>query len=157
MASSPAVPASYRHTQRGSALLFGVGGVGVVLLVMAALLTRAATPAWPGLVLAGLIMIVVAGLFFRMTVTVAADSVALEMAHGLVRRSWRLADVQAAQVVHTRWYNGWDIHGWGHNWLYNVSGFGAVEMDLADGARVYIGSDEPERLQQAILATRGAR
>jgi len=36
-------------------------------------------------------------------------------------------------------------------------GFGAVEMDLADGARVYIGSDEPERLQQAILATRGAR
>jgi len=30
-------------------------------------------------------------------------------------------------------------------------------MDLADGARVYIGSDEPERLQQAMLAARGAR
>ena len=102
-------------------------------------------------------MAAVTALFSRMTVTVDATSVSLQMARGLVRRSWRLADLQAARVVHTNWYNGWGIHGWGHNWLYNVSGFGAVEMDLAGGARIYIGSDESERLLQAILAARGER
>jgi hypothetical protein len=143
--------------QRGSVLLFGLGGAGVVLLLTAALLTRTATQAWPILTLTGLILIVVSWLFSSMTVSVAAGSVSIEMARGLVRRGWPLAAVQTARVVHTRWYNGWGIHGWGHNWLYNVSGFGAVEMDLADGARVYVGSDEPERLLQAILAARGAR
>jgi hypothetical protein len=134
-----------------------VGGAGIVVLVAAVLLAHAASPAWPGLIIAGLVMVAVASLFSRMTVTVAAGSVSLEMARRLVRRSWRLTDLQIAKVVHTNWYNGWGIHGWGHNWLYNVSGYGAVEMDLADGARVYIGSDEPERLLQAILAARGGR
>jgi hypothetical protein len=147
---------AYRHTQRGSALLLALGGAGVVLLVAAALLARAGSPAWPGLIVAGLIMVVVASLFSRMTVTITGERVLLEMARGLVRRTWRLADVQVASVVRTNWYNGWGIHGWGHNWLYNVSGYGAVQMDLVDGARVYLGSDEPERLLQAILAARGA-
>jgi hypothetical protein len=150
-------PVSYSHTQRGSALLFAVGGVGLVALLVAALLAHAAIPTWPGLLIAGLVMVVIASLFSRMTVTVDATSVSLMMARGLVHHSWRLADLQAARVVHTNWYNGWGIHGWGHNWLYNVSGFGAVEIDLADGARVYIGSDEPERLLQAILAARGTQ
>jgi hypothetical protein len=154
---SVAGPDAYRHTQRGSALLFAVGGAGLAVLVAAVLLAHAASPAWPGLLIAGLIMVVVATLFSRMTVTVADGSISLEMARGLVRRSWRLADLQIARVVHTSWYNGWGIHGWGHNWLYNVSGYGAVEMDLSDGARIYIGSDEPERLLQAILAARGGR
>ena len=153
--SSAGPVSTYHHTQRGSALLFAVGGAGIVVLVAAVLLARAASPAWPGIMIAGLVMVVVASLFSRMTVTVAAGSVSLEMARGLVRRSWRMTDLQVAKVVHTNWYNGWGVHGWGHNWLYNVSGYGAVEMDLIDGARVYIGSDEPERLLQAILAARG--
>jgi hypothetical protein len=150
-------PVSYSHTQRGSALLFGVGGIGLIVLLAAALLAHAASPAWPGPLIAGLVMVAIASLFSRMIVTVGAASISLEMARGLVRRNWRLADLQAARVVHTNWYNGWGIHGWGHNWLYNVSGYGAVEIDLADGARVYIGSDEPERLLQAILAARGTQ
>jgi hypothetical protein len=149
-------PASYRHTQRGSVLLFALGGAGAVLLVVGALLARAASPAWPGLIVAGLVMVIVAALFSRMTVTVSGEEVRLEMARGLVRRAWRLADVRAATAVRTNWYNGWGIHGWGHNWLYNVSGYGAVEIDLAGGGRVYLGSDEPDRLLQAILAARGA-
>jgi hypothetical protein len=154
---SAADPGTYRHTQRGSAPLFAVGGAGLVLLAVAALLARAASSAWPGLILAGLIMVVAASLFSRMTVTVADGSISLEMARGLVRRSWRLTDLQVVRVVHTNWYNGWGIHGWGHNWLYNVSGYGAVELDLANGARAYIGSDEPERLLQSILAARGTQ
>ena len=81
------------------------------------LTTRSATsaiPTWPGLLIAGLVMVVIASLFSRMTVTVDAASVSLMMARGLVHHSWRLADLQAARVVHTNWYNGWGIHGWGH-------------------------------------------
>ena len=44
------------------------------------------------------------------------------------------------------------IRWWGHGWLYNVSGFKAVEIELASGKRLRIGTDEPERLAQAISA-----
>jgi hypothetical protein len=47
------------------------------------------------------------------------------------------------------WY-GWSIRLTPHGWLYSVSGLAAVELTLQDGKRLRIGTDEPERLCQAI-------
>ena len=156
MASPPAGSATYHHAQRGSVLLFAVGGAGVVLLVAAVLLTRTATPAWPVLVVTGAILMAVAWLFSSMTVTVAAGS---------VRSRWRVAWCGAVG----RWPTcelpgscapagttaGASTAG-ATTGSTTSRGSAPSQMDLADGARVSIGSDEPERLLQAILAARGA-
>ena len=39
-----------------------------------------------------------------------------------------------------------------HGWLYNVSGYEAVEIALASGKRLRLGTDEPHRLAQALRA-----
>ncbi len=42
------------------------------------------------------------------------------------------------------------IHLTPEGWLYNVSGFRAVAVRLKSGKRFLLGTDEPERLCQAI-------
>jgi hypothetical protein len=36
-------------------------------------------------------------------------------------------------------------------WIYNVSGFDAVEIKLKNGKVYRIGTDEPKKLEQTIL------
>jgi len=36
-------------------------------------------------------------------------------------------------------------------WIYNVSGFDAVEIKLKNGKTYRIGTDESQKLEQAIL------
>jgi hypothetical protein len=40
----------------------------------------------------------------------------------------------------------------GQYWLWNVSGMGAVELQLKNGSRFRIGTDEPETLARAVEA-----
>jgi hypothetical protein len=48
-------------------------------------------------------------------------------------------------------YGGWGLRWAGpKNWAYNVSGNRGVQLELADGKRLLIGSDRPEELEQAL-------
>ena len=49
-----------------------------------------------------------------------------------------------------RWYNGWGIRLIPRGWIFNVSGFDAVEIQMKNGRRYRIGTDEPEALLAAI-------
>lgn len=50
-----------------------------------------------------------------------------------------------------REYGGWGVRGcFGHGMAYNVSGNRGVQLVLADGKRLLIGSQEPDRLAEAI-------
>jgi hypothetical protein len=49
-----------------------------------------------------------------------------------------------------REYGGWGIRGFGGRVAYNVSGNAGVELTLADGRRVLIGSQRPAELAEAI-------
>jgi hypothetical protein len=52
-------------------------------------------------------------------------------------------------------YGGWGIRwGFGKGWAYNVSGNRGVQLELADGKRLLIGSRQPEELARAIQAKR---
>jgi hypothetical protein len=52
--------------------------------------------------------------------------------------------------VRTPWYYGWGIRLTPYGWLWNVSGTGGVELRFEDGGRFRVGSDEPDRLADAI-------
>jgi hypothetical protein len=70
---------------------------------------------------------------------------------GMIRKRIALADIREAQAVHNPWIAGWGIR-WmpSRYWLWNVSGRDAVELTLANGNKFRIGTDEPEKLVEAI-------
>ena len=101
-------------------------------------------------------MTVVAFVFHSLNVRVEAEYVRLRFGIGLVRKKFKLADIEQVLPTQSHWYNGWGIKKVRHGWLFNVSGFGAVELKFKNGKRALIGTDEPKKLAAAIEAARQA-
>ena len=55
------------------------------------------------------------------------------------------------------WIHGRGIHRTPRGGRYPVSGWEAVEIALASGKRLRLGTDEPRRLAQILLAAKGGR
>ena len=68
-----------------------------------------------------------------------------------------MSDIRDAKAVKNRWYYGWGIRLSPHGWLFNVSGFDAVELEMANGVKYRIGTDEPDKLLAAIEQWRAGR
>ena len=140
----------YRHTQVGWAVLVAAGAV--LAFVWATLPPEAAAAArFPLLLVAALLVLV----FSALTVEVDEDAIRLRFGIGLVRKRIPLAEVKGWREVRNPWYTGWGIRLGPGYVLWNVSGFDAVELDLATGRRFRVGSDEPAALLAAITREKG--
>jgi hypothetical protein len=94
--------------------------------------------------------------FGSMTVEVDQSAFTFWFGPGWIRRAFPLAEIQSWTAVRNPWWYGWGIHLTPHGWLYNVGGAGAVQLELRDGRRLRVGTDEPERLCEAIKVMKGA-
>jgi hypothetical protein len=140
----------YRHTQIGWMTLVSLGVSTLYLAVMTALLAPH-VPVWqtplPYLIP---VMAVLTVLFSSLTVTVGDDEMVVQFGPGPVRKRISLSGIEACRPVRNAWWYGWGIRLTPGGWLWNVSGLDAVELSLRDGGRFRIGTDEPERLCDAI-------
>lgn len=136
---------SYRHTQVGWVVLVSLL---LALAVMRPLL-QSQDMAWVVALVAGLLALVGA-VFGALTVTIDAERIVASFGIGLVRRRIPLADIRTFRRVRNRWYHGWGVRLVPGGWMYNVSGLDAVELVLRDGRRFRIGTNEPERLFEAL-------
>jgi hypothetical protein len=136
---------AYRHTQIGWVLLAALAaGAGVV--VFATSKTGWSTAASAVLTL----LIVVAVLFCTLTVRIDGGLIECRYGPGLICKYIPLATIRGVRTVRTAWYQGWGIRLTSDGWLFNVSGLDAVEVELAEGKRIRIGTDEPQALAAAI-------
>jgi hypothetical protein len=119
-------------------------GAGVVLYATGK--TGWSTPASVVLTM----LIAVAMLFCTLTVRIGGGEIECRFGPGLISKHIPLAAVRGARPVRTEWYQGWGIRLTSDGWLFNVSGLDAVEVELADGKRIRIGTDEPQTLAAAI-------
>ena len=139
---------TYRHTQVGTVIIVAVLGAAFITLAM--LLTASGTIPLPALVV--FVMTAVAlSLFSWLTVEIDKGVITCRFGVGLIRKTIPLSDVDRARAVLNSWWVGWGIR-WipGRYWVWNVSGFQAVELTMKDGRRFRIGTDEPEALVHAI-------
>src|SRR5262249_1962826 len=143
------VSTHYRHTQFGWVV---VAILAVVALVVAISLPKEATGVgWVPLALLGLVLV----LFLALTVEVDLEAIRVWFAPGVIRKRSPLAEVRSWRAVRNPWYCGWGIRVGPRAVLWNVSGFDAVELDLPEGRRFRIGTDEPEALLRAISQAKG--
>ena len=135
----------YRHTQIGyltiTVLAFALFFITIIM----------AMSVFSWITFAVLIILVIA-LISSSTLTVAILEEVLEIRFGpgVIRKKFHLKDIESCQAVKNRWYYGWGIHLTPRGWLFNVSGFSAVEIKLKSGKKYRIGTDVPNELEKAI-------
>jgi hypothetical protein len=136
----------YQHTQFGTVVVGSLAASALVLVGLGlALGDRVFT-------LGGPIMMGIVGLlFYDLTVEIDATHLTFRFGIGLIRKRIPLAEIVAVSPVRNSWLYGWGIHRIQHGWLYNVSGWEAVEITLISGKRLRLGTDQPQRLAQALL------
>lgn len=140
--------ARYKHTQ--------IGYVTTVGLVLGAVITFFSYRAefggdvgWMGATLTTAFC-VGAVLFSSMTIAVDADSLRFYFGPGFWEKEIPLEEIRRVKPVRTSVLSGWGIRYTSNGWLYNVSGFQAVEIQRRNGGTIRVGTDEPEKLKEAV-------
>jgi hypothetical protein len=138
----------YQHTQNGYVIIIALIAIS---LLFGIILTQ--TGFNLPLIFLMIIILVILASFGTLQVTVDENYLRIKFGYGIFRKKYLLADIASAKMVRNRWYYGWGIRVWfwPPMWIYNVSGFDAVEIVMKSGKRYRIGTDEPEELERAIL------
>lgn len=133
---------SYSHTQPGY-VTAGILGVAILLILVLQ------PPSIASLIF-GAVVGVIALYFSSLTIKVDEERLTWQFGRGFLRKSVPLSDISRVEAVRTAWYYGWGIRYTPSGWLYNVSGFDAVKVHLRSGKTFLLGTDEPDKLVDAI-------
>ncbi|TAN57519.1 hypothetical protein EPN15_04075 [Patescibacteria group bacterium] len=146
----------YKHTQIGYLMLL----ITLVVLVFFAwiqITARAEPPSnYSGTNFAitaimALILFILAS-FSTLTVFIDKQFLKIRFGWGVFRKKLPISEIAAVKKVKNQWYYGWGIRlwFWPKMWIFNVSGFDAIELTMKNGKIYRIGTDEPEKLASAI-------
>lgn len=100
-----------------------------------------------------LILTFITGLlfFYKLTILISDTQVSFKFGIGLFGKSYDLSDIKAVLPVRNSWINGIGIRILANGWLYNVSGFQAIELHFKGRSSVVrIGTDRPEEISTVI-------
>jgi hypothetical protein len=138
----------YQHTQIGYVILIALLAISLLYIVI---LTQTGLNVFVLFVMVLILFILAA--FSTLQVIVDKNFLRIRFGYGIIQTKFPLNEIASAKKVRNRWYYGWGIRVWfwPYMWMYNVSGFDAVEIAMKNGKRYRIGTDQPEELEQAIL------
>jgi len=104
----------------------------------------------PSIVLTFILSIVLM-LVYKLTITISEQTVSFKMGIGLIKKNYPISDIKSVQVVKNNWLYGWGIRVIPGGWLFNVSGFKAIELRFYSCDKVIrIGTDKPEEVEKEI-------
>jgi hypothetical protein len=90
-------------------------------------------------------------LFYQLTITVTEETVSFRMGIGLIRKSYRISNIESCNSVQNNLLLGLGIHYFMGGVLYNVSGRKAIELHFKNHRKVVrIGTDRPEEIAKLI-------
>jgi hypothetical protein len=147
---------SYDHVQRAPLyLLILLPGLVVALV---AIFVSEPVLRWV-LAASGALSIVLSACFRQLRVRDAGDRLALTFGPlELFKKRLPYAQMRAARAARSDMLDGWGIH-WvaGRGWIYNLWGYDCVAIELANGKRVRVGTDDPRGLVSFLESRIGGR
>jgi len=150
---------AYKHTQIGYLMLTVLLAV-LVLFAWAQITARAEHPSYYSgtnfavTAIMALILFILAS-FTTLSVSIDENYLRIKFGYGIFRKKFAVNEIASLAQVKNHWYYGWGIRlwFWPRMWIFNVSGFDAVEIRMKSGKIYRIGTDEPEKLETAIKQT----
>ncbi|MCX6739380.1 MAG: hypothetical protein NT098_05040, partial [Candidatus Parcubacteria bacterium] len=93
--------------------------------------------------------------FTTLTASIDEKYLKIKFGYGIFKKKFPLNETVSAKQVKNHWYYGWGIRLWlwPKMWIYNVSGFDAIEIIMGNGGIYRIGTDDPRGLETAIKRT----
>ena len=89
--------------------------------------------------------------FYKLTIQVDVTQVSFKFGIGLFGKSYNLSDIKSVRPVRNSLISGLGIRILFNGWLYNVSGFKAIELEFKSRSSVVrIGTDRPEEISEII-------
>ncbi len=148
--------ATYKHTQIGYLMLV----VTLAVLVFFAWLQITARAEPPSVdsgtnfavtAIMTLIIFILAS-FVTLTTSIDENYLRIKFGYGIFRKKFLLNGIISAKSVKNHWYYGWGIRiwFWPYMWIYNISGFDAVEIIMRNEKIYRVGTDTPNELEAAI-------
>ncbi|MFH1145836.1 MAG: hypothetical protein V1707_02635 [bacterium] len=147
---------TYKHTQIGYLMLIVL--IAVLVLFAWMYITASAEPPsyYSGTNFAitaimALILFILAS-FTTLATSIDENYLRIKFGYGIFRKKFAASEIASVAQVKNHWYYGWGIRlwFWPRMWIFNVSGFDAVEIRMKNGTIYRIGTDEPEKLETAI-------
>jgi hypothetical protein len=135
----------YEHTQRMGWLLWGP----IIIVFSVAAYFGFGYRQYEGFLVFG-ILLVIGYLYGSLTVAVDSERLRFHFGPGLIRKSFQLAEIASCRVVRNKWYYGGGIHMTPNGTIYNVAGRDGIELLLVSGRKTRIGTDEPQKLCDAV-------
>lgn len=141
----------YKHTQIGYVMLLVMVGVAVLYAWIYSMAT-VQDPIPPGATLIMFLVVFLLASFGSLTVSIDEKFLRLQFGYGIFRKKFALSEIESVKAVRNPWFFGWGIRmwPWPYMWIFNVSGFDAVEIRLKNGRVYRIGTDEPKELEAAV-------
>jgi hypothetical protein len=129
----------YQRTQIGYMVIIPIG-IALFIIVACSIFNR--WIAFPAFLFAFIFSLAVL-LFYCLTVMITDDNLEIRFSIGLIRKKPLLRDIDQVQIVKNSWYYGWGIHLTPYGWLYNISGYDAVQIKMTSGKSFRVGTDDP--------------
>ena len=136
----------YKHTQIGYLIIYTT--LAVILLYTYIILKAGFILSM--VIIMAIIVILVAS-FSTLTVTINQNQLKIKFGYGIYKKTFNLNEIKEVKKVKNYWYYGWGIRYWPGTWIFNISGFDAVEITLKNNQKYRIGTDEPDILEREIL------
>ncbi len=147
---------NYRHTQVGYLMII----ITLVVLVFFAWLqitARAEPPSYDSgtnFAITAIMVLILFALasFVSLQVIIDGKYLRIKFGYGIYRKKFLLNEIVSVKTVKNYWYYGWGIRVWlwPKMWIYNISGFDAVEITMKNGKIYRIGTDESKKLEKAL-------
>lgn len=144
------MPLKYQHTQKAGLPFYLFLTVSVVVLFM--VLQSGEIPI-PALII--MLIVLPWGLLLMSSLTVTIDDTYLRVRFGpgVFFKTFRLSDIAGCGPNYKTYVWGWGIRWYIRGWLFNIAGFDSVEILFKNGKKARIGTDEPQKLAEAITQT----
>ncbi len=147
---------TYKHTQIGYLML--VVTLAVLVLFTWVYITASTEPpsvdSGPNFAVSAIMILIlfILASFATLTVSIDESYLRIKFGYGIFATKFALSQIASVQVVKNPWYYGWGVRVWfwPYMWIYNVSGFDAVEITMRNGKNYCIGTDTPGELEVAI-------
>ncbi len=147
---------AYKHTQIGYQIL--VITLAVMVLFAWLYITASAEPpsyySGPNFAITAIMALIVFILasFTTLTTSIDENYLRIKFGYGIFTKIFPLNQIASVQSVKNHWYYGWGMRVWfwPYMWIYNVSGFDAVEITMRNKKIYRIGTDTPSELEAAI-------